>query len=1373
MFPADFDVKFDRSQLNTLSRNLKQGEPIVLESVHRRKDSSTYPVEVRISPFPMNGKVCAISTAHDISRRKADEQALQLRLFYLTVLNQIGVACSKANSIDEILTESTRLIAKEFFPDNCGFFLLDSVRHSLTPHHAFAITSQDVVLKELSTQQGIVGRAARSGEVQRIANVRLDPDFVCFDPRTQSELSLPLFVAGKLYGVMNIEQSRAESFSEADERLMVAVLDLIGIAIDRIEKQEQLRMAHRQFTSIFETVADVVFLIKVESDGGYRFEITNPAFTECTGIPLDAVIGKRVETIVPEPSLSLIREKYWHAIQNRSKVIWEETTTYPNGTVVGEVCVTPVFDESGLCTHLVGSVHDFTERKRNEDEIRKLNKFRETIIQTAAEGICVCVPIPDFPFIQFTVWNDQMTSITGYTLEEINHLGWHQALYPDPDTREQARQRMESMRCGEELRSEEWQIVRRDGTERVISISTSRLEMDDGMPGTAALIQDVTERKRSESELQRTTALLSAVTEGTIDAVYVKDIDGKYLMINQAGARAFGKSVSDIVGHDDAIFLCPDEAMAIMRRDSQVMITGETDTYEETFSIDGELKSFVSVKGPFRNERGEIVGLIGISRDISKYKEAERLLRLSSFSIDRGVDSVFWISPDGEILHVNETACRTLGYAREELVGKTVPEIDPNFPANLWSSHWEEIRQRRSFSFESFHATKDGTILETEVTVNYLQYEGQEYNCAVMRDITERKRSEKQLRDSEERYRRLVSVLPSAVFISSSGVVSFCNPSFVKLVGATDASELIGKDPFQFIQTQNHPLFRSRIEDMKATRLDLSGTEIPFVRVDGQEVLVYLVATILDDRAAPSILFVLADLTERERSMNLLSSIMQSVNDGIISTDDQGVIKLVNPAVERLFGHKTHELLGTNISRLMPEPHATRHDDYLANYLQTGEAKIIGIGRELSGRRKDGTTFPLDLTVSEFRLESQTRFTGVIRDISERRRLEEQFHQAQKMEAIGQLAGGVAHDFNNLLTIINGYGDLLCSQQSLDDFCREAVKEILNAGQRAAQLTRQLLAFSRKTLVEPKILDLNELITSAQRMLKRLVGEHIQFVTKLEAGLGHIKADRGQIDQVILNIVMNAADAMPTGGCLTIQTQSVVLTADDLDRYPERRPGRYVKLTFQDNGHGMTKQIKDRIFEPFFTTKPMGKGTGLGLSVVHGIIQQAQAIIEVESVVGQGTTFTIMFSQVDDVASKTLPVSDVPLPSGNETILLVEDEDSVRKMTRSVLVSQGYHILEAENGKDAIDLVARHEGPIAALITDVVMPGMSGRDLAVHIQQMRPRIRVLYMSGYTDDAVIRHGILGAVSNFLQKPFSPQELARKLRRILDEQQHEGV
>jgi signal transduction histidine kinase/ActR/RegA family two-component response regulator len=416
--------------------------------------------------------------------------------------------------------------------------------------------------------------------------------------------------------------------------------------------------------------------------------------------------------------------------------------------------------------------------------------------------------------------------------------------------------------------------------------------------------------------------------------------------------------------------------------------------------------------------------------------------------------------------------------------------------------------------------------------------------------------------------------------------------------------------------------------------------------------------------------------------------------------------------------------------------------------------------------RRDGKEITVELSITALRRGERYLFNGFVRDLTEKLAAEAQLHHALKMETIGQLTGGVAHDFNNLLTVITGYGELLLDRLPLGDPVRESVGEMKKAGDRAASLTRQLLAFSRQQVVVPRVLDLNAVVADMDKMLRRLIGEDVELASALDPALGPVKADPGQVEQVLLNLAVNARDAMPQGGRLTVETANVELDAEYARLHQEVRPGPYVLLAVSDTGVGMDEATRARVFEPFFTTKGPGKGTGLGLATVYGIVRQAGGHVEVYSEPGRGSAFKVYLPRAEASPSPAKSGGNpAGGPPGTETLLLVEDEDAVRALARHALRMNGYTVLEARDGAEAVRLAEGHRGRIDVLVTDVVMPRMGGRELAERLAAPHPEAKVLFLSGYTDDAVVRHGILEAEVEFLQKPFSPAALAAKVREVL--------
>lgn len=473
-----------------------------------------------------------------------------------------------------------------------------------------------------------------------------------------------------------------------------------------------------------------------------------------------------------------------------------------------------------------------------------------------------------------------------------------------------------------------------------------------------------------------------------------------------------------------------------------------------------------------------------------------------------------------------------------------------------------------------------------------------------------------------------------------------------------------------------------------------------------------------------------------------------------------------NEALCQILGYTSNELKGKTIAEIT-HPEDIEEDVRMARTLFAGG--IPGYRIEKRFITKSGKTVWVNLTASVIRAENNDPLfgLGIVEDVTERKQLELQFLQAQKMEAVGRLAGGIAHDFNNLLTVINGYSQLLLERLDPKNLSRGPIEEIQKAGVRAASLTRQLLAFGRKQILAPQVTDLNVIVSEIEKMLRRLIGEDIELRAVLGPNLGKVRVDTGQVEQVLTNLVLNARDAMPQGGRITIETSDVDLDATYVRTHLAVAAGRYVMLAVSDTGHGMDAETQSHIFEPFFTTKEAGKGTGLGLATVYGIVKQSGGYIWVYSEPGEGTVFKIYLPRVEETqAAEEERRPSSPAPGGKETILVAEDQDAVRILICEVLTSKGYRILVASRGEEALRIAREHPGPIHLLVTDVVMPGISGRELARNLAVLQPELKVLYMSGYTGNAMVHHGMLEEGLIFIQKPFSPDALARKVREVLE-------
>ena len=639
----------------------------------------------------------------------------------------------------------------------------------------------------------------------------------------------------------------------------------------------------------------------------------------------------------------------------------------------------------------------------------------------------------------------------------------------------------------------------------------------------------------------------------------------------------------------------------------------------------------------------------------------------------------------------------------------------------------------------------------------------------VLAEAIDRKHAEDEVRQSEARFRRVVESNMLGIFSwDLSGKLPEANDAFLKMVGYTREDLAAGRMRW----TEMTPPEYRKLDEKALEELAASGVcetyEKEYIRKDGSRVPILLGCAMLEGEKQRGVGFVL-DISDRKRAEESLRqsesqfrALFENALDAVLIANDRGVYVDANPAACDLLGVSYNEVIGRTISDFTEEDYRAETSRTWEQFLKEGTMR--GVFRL---QRPDGKVVEVDFSATANFLPG--RHLSMLRDVTERRKLEEQLRQSQKLESVGMLAGGIAHDFNNLLTVITGYSELTLRRLDKADPLARNVEEIKKAAERAASLTRQLLAFSRKQVLQPKVLDLNSVIVNIEKMLGRLVGEDMELRTSPGVGLGQVKADPGQIEQVILNLVVNARDAMPKGGKITIETANIYLDEAYARRHIAVQPGWYAMLAVTDTGHGMDAETQKYIFEPFFTTKEQGKGTGLGLSTVYGIVKQSGGNIWVYSEVGVGTTFKIYLPLVDEQVTE--PDADAARPesaAGTETILLAEDEEMVRNLARDSLKMHGYTVLEAANAGEALLICQQHEGPIHLLLTDVVMPRMSGKELAEQLVRLRPDTRVLYMSGYTDQAIVHHGILDGDIAFIGKPFTPDALVLKVVEVL--QQH---
>ncbi|MBI3650767.1 MAG: PAS domain S-box protein [Acidobacteria bacterium] len=786
-----------------------------------------------------------------------------------------------------------------------------------------------------------------------------------------------------------------------------------------------------------------------------------------------------------------------------------------------------------------------------------------------------------------------------------------------------------------------------------------------------------------------------------------------------------------------------------------------------------------------------------------------------------------------EFLAVNDAAIASYGYSREEFLAMTLRDIRPPKDIPNLEKEAREYRPGFKFSGEWQHLKKDGSLIEVAINSYSISLAGREARLAQVTNITERKKTERQLKQSEERFRALIeNAADLTAVLDAEGRILYVSPSIQKILGY-QAKEWLSRSSFEFIHADDLAIALAALQSGLRHTNSGEPLEIRVRHKNGNwRVVEANAANLLDNDAVQGIVINARDITERKHSEALLHAadrraieeyeglldhlatlaltfgrahdlltIYRVLNEFAMSlTPSFGVVICAYDETRHVrqgvyFNLNRVELDSTNLtpmpvrsgpaSKVINSGQTMIFNDYLEELQQKNALHVGGemdhdlprsalIAPMINMGRTTGTIEVQSHQLAAYTREHATAMQMAanlaanaienIRLLKLERDKGEQLRQSQKMDAIGQLAGGIAHDFNNLLTAINGYSELSLQQVPADHPLHDNLVEIKKAGERAAALTRQLLAFSRKQVLQPEVLNLNTIVVEIEKMLRRLIGEDIELQTILAPAIGNIKADPGQLEQVILNLVVNARDAMPGGGTLTITTESRLVEEATASPHLEIEAGHFVVLKVSDDGIGMDEATQAHLFEPFFTTKAAGKGTGLGLSTVYGIVQQSGGHIVLDSTEGLGTTFSIWLPQLRDEATKKPSAEEsLAISQGHETILLTEDEETVRNLVHRVLEMLGYQVLEAADGATALAICESYQGPIHLLLTDIVMPKMNGRELAARLSQQRPETRVLLMSGYSNE---QQSVCNRENNFIQKPFTPDLLAKKIRDVLD-------
>lgn len=905
-------------------------------------------------------------------------------------------------------------------------------------------------------------------------------------------------------------------------------------------------------------------------------------------------------------------------------------------------------------------------------------------------------------------------------------------------------------------------------------------------------------------------------------AIFMMDTDGRIISWNRSAEQTLGYSESEILGEPFSIIFTPKDILegAPEREIRTARETGQADNICWHLRKGGQRFWAVGMVTPMRDANGTLIGYSNILRDMTEQKLVEEERQRAHDEIERQVrEQTIALRTANDELRAGSIAQK----AQEELLTKSQEQlgeltahlhqclwafdvvedrvlyISPGY-AKIWGRSCQlclddpgafmELIQSLNREMLSLQADAGESAGSIDVERSIFRPDGSERRVwirgypvtegdrtvrlvGIVEDITEKWQLIQERNALLNRLQIHIERMPLAYILTGPDLRFLAwNPAAERTFGFTE-DEMLGKHLFEVIVSpSSRDAAGNNAERLKAGDMDAHG-EYENLTKDGRTIICEWYNTPLLGEKGEFLgcISLAQDITARresEKKLQLRGRAIQAVSQGILITDsnqpDDPII-YASPGFERMTGYTAQEVLGRNCRFLQGEQTAPETLDVLREAVREGRECSV----EILNYRKDGTEFWNALFVTPVRDEDHrlAYFVGVQADVTDRRALEQAFHQSQKMEAVGQLAGGVAHDFNNLLTIISGYSEILLSKLEANDPLREPVNAISEAGTLAASLTRQLLAFSRKAVLDTKVLDLNEVVNETKKMLRRLIGEDILLTALLDPQISRVKLDPSQLDQVLMNLSVNARDAMPRGGKVTIETKNVEFSDEDTHPHIDVPAGRYVMLAVSDSGSGMPSDVTSHVFEPFYTTKEVGVGTGLGLAVVHGIVTQSGGYIEVFSELNRGTTFKLYFPAIEENVTVAKPVAVADDVRGSETVLLVEDEDSVRGLAQIVLKARGYMVLTASNGREALRAIEQHGGSIDLLLTDVVMPTMGGVELAETLRPRFPHMRVLFCSGYTDDSVLRHDILEDGVGFLQKPYSAQTLAAKVRQLLDE------
>jgi len=1085
----------------------------------------------------------------------------------------------------------------------------------------------------------------------------------------------------------------------------------------------------------------------------------NKSAQDLYGYSAEEMIGRPIAAVLPEhvheESLQILRG----IAGGQSTARYETVCKRKSGSLAHvSLIVAPARNSKGQIIGYSTIAHDITERRRREE-----CEFLASVVESSDDAI-----IGRSLDGTISAWNPGAEKLFGYSASEAVGKPIEMLL---PAEREKERSDiLARIIRGEYVNHVETVRVRKDRTKVDVSVTMSAIKDRGGaIVGASHIARDITDRIRAKDVRER----LAAVLESSDDAIIGTTLDGTITSWNPGAENLFGYPASEAVGKSIEMLLPPERASDesdILARISR----GERLDHFETVRLqkDGKRIAVSVTISPIRACSGAIVGASRIARDITERRCAEEELRKSEERFNKAFCSnplAISISTqaDGRYLDVNDAFLQILGYKREDVIGRTASKL------NFWAEPSKRMEMLQLLGkngsvteFRTQYKTSTGEHRDTEVSAELIELEGQPCVLAITRDITERVRSEKSLREYERVVEGLIDMIVVVdrdyrYIIANRSFLSYRNMEREQVIGHR-VDEVLEKDIFESV-------VKEKMDECFAGKVVQYEMKHDYPNL-GERALFASYFPIAGATGIERIACVLRDITEHKRAEERLrkseerfsKAFRQSPLAITISTEADGLYLDANESFLKMTGYTRADVVGHTTSEVGFWALPSLRVDLLQQLREDGRVT----DRPMQFNSSTAELREAELSWEKIEIEGQPCLLAFMRDITETRRLEAQFLQAQKMEAVGRLAGGVAHDFNNMLSVIIGYSDLSMDLVAPDSSVKRYLAQIKKASERAAALTRQLLAFSRQQIIFPRILNLNDVVNNVSTMLLRMVGESVSVSFRPTIPIGSIKGDPGQIEQILMNLVVNARDAMPRGGNIIIETAQAKLDEHYVSEHPGSQTGLHVVLAVTDTGCGIEDSIKTNIFEPFFTTKNIGQGTGLGLSTVYGIVTQSNGSISVESEAGKGTTFKIYFPRIAAKAEQLVQTHEMDeVISGSETILLVEDDESVRKVTANLLSSAGYRIIEASSAEKALKIMTRSKPKIDLLLTDLIMFGKNGFDLFEQARLLRPGLHPLFMSGYTGDLAILKGDFISERAFLSKPFTRLSLLKKVYAVL--------